>query len=252
MFPISDENERGHGPAFVSLAFIAINIAVFVLLQGAGASVEGERFTYAFSAVPYEITNNVDLVEPQPITVDGETFRIPHEPGPDPIWLTLLTSMFMHGGWLHLAGNMLFLWIFGDNVEHRIGHVQFLVFYLAAGVVAAFAQILVNPDSVIPVLGASGAISGVLGAYLVMFPSNRVLVFIFRFIIWVPAIVAIGMWALFQFIAGLGALGEEAAGGVAYMAHIGGFVAGFVAGIGFRAIYHEPRHPRGTSASAYR
>ena len=255
MFPISDENERGHGPAWVSLAFIAINIAVFILLQGAGASTEGERFTYAYSAVPYEITNNVDLTEPEPITVQGETFEIPHQPGPDPIWLTLLTSMFMHSGWLHLAGNMLFLWIFGDNVEHRIGHVQFLVFYVVAGVIAAFAQILVDTQSVIPVLGASGAISGILGAYLVMFPTNRVLVLIIRFPVWVPAIVAIGMWAVFQLVNGLGSFAVAegtSAGGVAYMAHIGGFVAGVVAGIVFRVVYHEPRHPRGTPASAYR
>ncbi|HVM25991.1 MAG TPA: rhomboid family intramembrane serine protease, partial [Candidatus Limnocylindrales bacterium] len=205
MFPISDENERGHGPAWVSLAFIAINIAVFILLQGAGASTEGERFTYAYSAVPYEITNNVDLTEPEPITVQGETFEIPHQPGPDPIWLTLLTSMFMHGGWLHLAGNMLFLWIFGDNVEHRIGHGLYVVFYLVAGVIASFAQILTDVGSFIPTLGASGAISGVLGAYLVMFPTNRVTVFLFRFLMPVPAIVAIGMWAVFQFINGIGA-----------------------------------------------
>jgi membrane associated rhomboid family serine protease len=251
MFPISDENERGQGPAWVSLAFIAINVAVFFLLQGAGASTEGERFTYAYSAVPYEITNNVDLTEPEPVTVDGQTFEIPHQPGPDPIWLTLLTSMFMHGGLLHLGGNMLFLWIFGDNVEHRVGHIPFLAFYIVAGVIAAFAQILVDTESIIPVLGASGAISGVLGAYLVMFPTNRVLVILIRFPIWVPAIVAIGMWAAFQFVSAF-VLADQAVGGVAYMAHIGGFVAGVVAGIVFRIVYHEPRHPRGTPASAYR
>ncbi|HSK94371.1 MAG TPA: rhomboid family intramembrane serine protease [Candidatus Angelobacter sp.] len=254
MFPISDDNERGHGPAFVSLAFIAINIAVFILLQGAGASTAGQEFTYGYSAVPYEITNNVDLTDPQAITVDGQTIPIPQEPGPSPIWLTLFTSMFMHGGWLHLAGNMLFLWIFGDNVEHRIGHGLFLVFYVVAGVIASFAQIMIDTDSYIPTLGASGAISGVLGAYLVMFPTNRVLLILIRFPIWVPAIVAIGLWAAFQFINGLGAIAvtEETAGGVAYMAHIGGFVAGVVAGIAFRILFNEPRHPRGTPASAYR
>ncbi len=253
MFPISDENERGHGPAFVSLAFVAINIAVFLLLQGAGTP-EGEAFTYGYSAVPFEITNGVDLTEPRPITVGGQTLNVPQEPGPSPIWLTLFTSLFMHGGWLHLAGNMLFLWIFGDNVEHRIGHGLFLVFYLVAGVLASFAQIMIDTDSVIPTLGASGAISGVLGAYLVMFPTNRVLVLLIRFPIWVPAIVAIGMWAVFQFINGLGAIAvtEETAGGVAYMAHIGGFVAGVVAGIVFRMLFNEPRHPRGTRASAFR
>ncbi|MGZ8513264.1 MAG: rhomboid family intramembrane serine protease, partial [Candidatus Limnocylindria bacterium] len=111
MFPISDENERGHGPAYVSLAFIVLNVLVFVFLQAGGAP-EGSEFTYGYSAVPFEITNNTDLVEPREVTVDGQTIDVPQEPGPSPIWLTILTSMFMHGGWLHLAGNMLFLWIF--------------------------------------------------------------------------------------------------------------------------------------------
>ncbi|MGH2401387.1 MAG: rhomboid family intramembrane serine protease [Candidatus Limnocylindria bacterium] len=249
MFPIGDENERGHGPALVSLAFIGLNIAVFLLLQGAG-SPSGEEFTYGYSAVPFEITNNVDLVEPEPITIDGQTHQIPQEPGPNPIWLTLLTSMFMHGGWLHIFGNMLFLWIFGDNVEHRIGHVPYLAFYLIAGVVASFAQILVNPDSFIPTLGASGAISGVLGAYLVLFPTNRVTVLMLRFPMKVPAIVAIGLWALLQIVSGI-AVSEETGGGVAYMAHIGGFIAGVLAGIVFRAVFHEPRRPRGAPATAF-
>jgi membrane associated rhomboid family serine protease len=252
MFPIGDENERGHGPALVSLAFIGLNIAVFLLLQGAG-SPSGEEFTYGYSAVPFEITTGTDLVEPRSITVDGQSGQIPQEPGPNPIWLTLLTSMFMHGGWLHIFGNMLFLWIFGDNVEHRIGHVPYLAFYLIAGVVASFAQILVNPDSFIPTLGASGAISGVLGAYLVLFPTNRVTVLMLRFPMKVPAIVAIGLWAVLQFVNGLGAFAvtDETGGGVAYMAHIGGFVAGVLAGFLFRALFHEPRRPRGAPASAF-
>jgi len=252
MLPIGDENERGHGPALVSLAFIGLNIAVFLLLQGAGGP-SGEDFTYGYSAVPFEITHGVDLVGPEEITVGGTPVQIPEEPGPSPIWLTLLTSMFMHGGWLHIIGNMLFLWIFGDNVEHRIGHIPYLAFYLIAGVVASFAQILTNTDSIIPTLGASGAISGVLGAYLIMFPTNRVTVLFLRFPMQVPAIVAIGLWAVFQFISGIGvfAVTDETGGGVAYMAHIGGFVAGIVAGFVFRAIYREPRRPRGAPASAY-
>jgi membrane associated rhomboid family serine protease len=251
MFPISDENERGHGPAFVSLAIIALNIFVFIFLQGAG-SPEGDAFTYGYSAVPYEVTTGEDLTEPQPIEVQGQQGEVPQEPGPSPIWLTLFSSIFMHGGWLHLGGNMLFLWIFGDNVEHRIGHVAYLVFYLVAGLIASFAQILTNTDSIIPTLGASGAISGVLGAYLVMFPTNRVMVFLLRILVPVPAIVAIGLWAVLQFINGIGAAAVTAeTGGVAYMAHIGGFVAGVVAGLFFRAIFNEPRHPRGTPASAY-
>ena len=251
MFPIGDENERGHGPAVVTLAFIGLNVLVFIFLQGGGGP-EGDEFTYGYSAVPFEITNGVDLTEPQPIEVEGQQVAVPQEPGPSPIWLTLFSSIFMHGGWLHLGGNMLFLWIFGDNVEHRIGHVLYLVFYLAVGVVASVAQILTNTDSIIPTLGASGAISGVLGAYLVMFPTNRVTVFLFRFLMPVPAIVAIGIWAVFQFISGLGvAAATSETGGVAYMAHIGGFVAGVVAGFFFRAIFNEPRRPRGAPASAY-
>jgi membrane associated rhomboid family serine protease len=249
MFPIGDENERGHGPAFVTLAIIALNVLVFIFLQGAGAP-EGDEFTYGYSAVPREITRGVDLTEPEPIVVEGQQVAVPQEPGPSPIWLTLFSSIFMHGGWLHLGGNMLFLWIFGDNVEHRIGHVLYLVFYLVAGIIASFAQILTDTDSVIPTLGASGAISGVLGAYLVMFPMNRVTVFIFRFLTPVPAIVAIGMWGILQVVSGLAA--PAGTGGVAYMAHIGGLVAGLAAGLLFRMIFNEPRHPRGTPATAFR
>jgi membrane associated rhomboid family serine protease len=157
----------------------------------------------------------------------------------------------MHGGWLHLAGNMLFLWVFGDNVEHRIGHVAYLIFYLVVGLIASFAQILVNTGSVIPTLGASGAISGVLGAYIVMFPTNRVSVFLFRAVVPVPAIVAIGMWIVLQLIAGFGGGLTGEGGGVAYMAHIGGFFAGVAGGLLFRALFHEPRRPRGAPASAY-
>jgi membrane associated rhomboid family serine protease len=252
VLPIGDENERGHGPAFVSLAFIGLNVAVFLLLQGGGGP-GGEAFTYGYSAVPYEITTGDDLTEPTPVEVQGEVVPIPQKPGPNPIWLTLLTSMFMHAGWLHLGGNMLFLWIFGDNVEHRIGHVPYLVFYVIAGVIASFAQILSDTTSTIPTLGASGAISGVLGAYLVLFPANRVTVLFLRFPMQVPAIVAIGIWAVFQFISGVGAIvvTDESAGGVAYLAHIGGFVAGVVGGFLFRALFNEPRRPRGAPASAY-
>ena len=239
MLPIGDENEPGYGPALITLAFIAINILVFLFLQGAGSD---EAFTYSFSAVPFEITNGVDLVEPQIVPVGNQDVLIPQGPGPDPIYLTLLTSMFMHGGWLHLGGNMLFLFIFGDNVEHFVGPAVYAIFYLVAGVVASLAQILTDAGSVIPSLGASGAISGVLGAYIVLFPGNRVTVIIFRFPAQVPALVAIGMWALFQFISGLGAFAvtEETTGGVAYMAHIGGFAAGLVGGLLFRGVYGSP------------
>ena len=236
MFPIGDQNEPGRGPAVVTLVFIAINLAVFFLIQ-----MNDDAFTYGYSAIPAEITGGIDLTRPEPIDIGGRTARMPQAPGPDPIQLTLLSSMFMHGGIAHILGNMLFLWIFGDNVEHRVGHIPFIAFYLAAGVIASFAQIATDPQSVIPTLGASGAISGVLGAYLVMFPRNRVTVVIFRFIPYqVPAIVAIGLWAVFQFINGFGSIAvseETGGGGVAYMAHIGGFVAGVVFGLFGRGIW---------------
>jgi rhomboid family protein len=244
MFPIADENEPGRGPAFVTLAFIAINLAVFFLIQ-----LNNDAFTYGYSAIPAEITHGIDIVEPQVIEVDGQQIPIPEAPGPSPIYLTLITSMFMHGGFAHILGNMLFLWIFGDNVEHRVGHIPYAIFYLVAGIIGSLAQIAISPDSVIPSLGASGAISGVLGAYLVFFPNNKVWIIVFRFIPYaVPAIVAIGLWALFQFISGFGSIAttDETTGGVAYMAHIGGFVAGVIFGLIGRTIWGSGA--RGTPA----
>ncbi len=228
MFPLADENLRGRGPAIVTLAFIAINVLVFVLLQ-----LPDEAFTYAWSVVPAEITTGTDIA--RTVTVPGGSFRL--EPSPSPVYVTLLSSMFMHGGWLHLLGNMLFLWIFGDNVEHTMNSIVYLGFYLVAGVVGSLAQIAVEPGSLIPSLGASGAISGVLGAYIVLFPTNRVLVVLGYFVTWVPALLAIGLWALLQFVNGIGQIAvTEQTGGVAYMAHIGGFVAGVLAGFAFRSL----------------
>ena len=236
MFPIGDQNEPGGRRAPITLLIIVINVLVFLLLQLPEADQERQPFTYGFSTVPYEITHNVDLVRPREVTIDGQTGLIDEEPGPKPIQLTLLTSMFMHGGWLHILGNMWFLWIFGDNVERRFGALFYAVFYLAAGIVASYAQILANPDSVIPNLGASGAIAGVLGAYLAMFPTNRVTIVIFRFVPFVvPAIIAIGMWALLQFVSGFGQIAQTGqGGGVAYLAHVGGFITGFIVGVLFR------------------
>jgi membrane associated rhomboid family serine protease len=232
MLPLRDEDMPGRGPAYVTLVLIAINVAVFVLLQ-----LPSDAFTYAWATVPHEITTGMDIVHR--VNVDAGSFML--EPSPSPVYLTLISSMFMHGGWLHLGGNMLFLWIFGDNVEHAVGPLLFLAFYLVAGVIASLAQVFVEPDSLIPSLGASGAISGVLGAYIVMFPRNRVLVFLFRYVYWVPAIVAIGMWAVLQFIYGFGQIAEtEQTAGVAYMAHVGGLVCGLVFGLGTRAIGKAP------------
>ena len=231
MFPLFDQNEPGRGLAYVTLALIGINLVVFFLIQANDPS-----FTAGYSAVPAEITTGTDIVRDQILAFEGQRVRIDHAPGPVPVHLTLVSSMFMHGGVAHILGNMLFLFIFGDNVEHAVGRFLFVPFYIATGLVGALAQIALDPDSFIPLLGTSGAISGVLGAYLVMFPGNTVTVFLFRLLMPVPAIVAIGMWALFQFVNGFGAIttSQETTGGVAYMAHIGGFAAGVVAGLFFR------------------
>jgi membrane associated rhomboid family serine protease len=225
LFPIGDDNKKGTGPAFVTIGLLLINVAVFWL------QLQDAELTYAYSVVPYEITQGEDLVNARPLDrMPQSPAEIPQRRGPSPIYLTLLTSMFMHGGWAHLLGNMLYLWIFGDNVEHRFGHGVFLSFYLVSGLAASAAQIALAPGSLVPALGASGAISGVLGAYLVLFPRNRVhAVFFFR-VVSVPAFVAIGLWILFQFISGAGAIAatEETMGGVAYGAHIGGFFAGML------------------------
>jgi membrane associated rhomboid family serine protease len=176
---------------------------------------------------------------------DGSIETIPHADGPSPIQLTLLTSMFMHGGFAHIAGNMLFLYIFGDNVERAFGPLVYTAFYLVTGVVASLAHVMFNAGSIIPSLGASGAISGVLAGYLVLFPSNKVRVLVFMrfvpFVMTVPALVMIGLWALFQFVAGFGELGlaTEQTSGVAYMAHIGGFVAGILLALLLKPFAHS-------------
>jgi len=198
-------------------------VLVFVLLQQLGTN---EAFDYAFSLVPKEITTGVDLVGPQ-IVVDpsgGEAARIMLYDTPLPVYFNFLTSMFMHGGFMHLFGNMMFLLIFGDNLENLIGHVKYAVFYLVCGFAAALAQIFMDPNSVIPMLGASGAISGVLGGYVVLFPTRKVRAIIFNFLTTIPAIGAIGIWIAYQAI--LGWFTPAGTGGVAYAAHIGGFVAG--------------------------
>jgi membrane associated rhomboid family serine protease len=234
MFPISDEPDpNAHGPAIITLLIILANIAVFVLLQQLG---HNDAFTYAFAMVPHEVLSGHDIAEKvtllDPLTgVSGGSIQLQHTP--IPVWATIFTSMFMHGGFMHLFGNMLFLWIFGDNLEHAMGSIKFLFFYLLCGTVAAAAQIAATVASgandFIPMLGASGAISGVLGGYLVLFPTRRVNVLLWYFITAVPAWVALGMWFVFQLVSGLGVFGSDTqVGGVAYAAHIGGFVAGLL------------------------
>ena len=232
MIPIGDDNSDRVLTPYVNYALILANILVFVLLQQGGSN---DAFTYAFSTVPAEIVSGKDIVTPPEVVSDpltGRSFRQPGlQPTPVPVWLTLLTSMFMHGGIAHILGNMLFLFIFGDNIENRLGHSRYLIFYLLTGILASlshvFATYAIGQNPLVPSLGASGAISGVLGGYILLFPRNRVRVLLFRFITVVPAFVALGFWILFQIISGLGMLGGEETG-VAYAAHIGGFLAGLL------------------------
>lgn len=249
VLPIGDENRPNRTTPIVVYSLIAINVLVFIL-----QIMSGERFTMAYAAVPYELTHGVDLVEPVRLT---RNVVIPQAPGPYPIWLTVFTSMFMHGGYMHIGGNMLYLWIFGDNIEDNFGRVRFLIFYLLCGVAAMVAQVLLDPDSMIPTLGASGAIAGVLGAYLVMFPRNRIRVltmFLIITVIELPAILVLGFWIVLQFISQIGSITEHTAqtggGGVAYMAHIGGFLVGMALSFLFRR-KQQPSYYRNSYYSDY-
>jgi len=236
VFPLYDDNSDRQTTPVVNYAIIALNILVFVLLQGIGTN---DAFTYSFSTVPQEILTGHDVVTSSHVveTITGQRMMIPGlGPTPGSVYFTLFTSMFMHGGIAHIAGNMLFLWIFGDNVEDRLGHVRYLIFYLLCGVIASLSHVFATAafatdqaSLLVPSLGASGAISGVLGGYILLYPSRRVTVFLFRFLTDVPAWVAIGIWFAFQLISGLGLLGGGSqTGGVAYAAHVGGFIAGLV------------------------
>jgi membrane associated rhomboid family serine protease len=202
MFPIGDDNSARRSMPVVTVVLIALNVLFFLVeLNG------GDAFIRQWAFIPRRFSEN-------------PTGDIP----------TIFSAMFMHGGWLHLGGNMLYLWIFGDNVEDTFGPVKFLIFYLVCGVAATFAQYFVVPGSNIPNVGASGAIAGVLGAYLVMFPHARVRVLMYNQIVALPALMVLGFWIVLQVFSGVGSIAQTAqtedAGGVAYMAHVGGFVAG--------------------------
>jgi membrane associated rhomboid family serine protease len=230
LMPVGDDNSDRRLVPIINYLLIAANIFVFIFFQGFGTN---EKFTYAFSTVPAEIITGKDVVTEDQIYEDpltGDRFRVLGlQPTPISVYITLITSMFMHAGFAHIFGNMLFLMIFGDNIENRIGHFRYMVFYLVCGIIASLAHVLVSvstgSSTLIPSLGASGAISGVLGGYFLLFPKRRVRVVMFYQLMEVPAIVAIGIWFIFQLISGIGLLGGSE-GGVAYGAHIGGFIAG--------------------------
>jgi len=216
MFPIGDTNVRGAGPGFVTIGLIILNVIIF-LFEATMSRPALESFITQYGTIPAAI-------------MQGDQLH------------TLLTSMFLHGGWLHLIGNMLFLWVFGDNIEAVLGKLWYLLFYLAGGIAASLAHILLNMGSTVPSVGASGAIAAILGAYIVMFPHSqiRLLVFLglFMTVTRVTALVFLGIWAIMQLFNGIAGLGVETAqtGGVAFWAHLGGFVFGLLVGFLARGV----------------
>jgi membrane associated rhomboid family serine protease len=233
MIPISDDDSDRIRTPFVNYLFIAINIFVFIVYQKFGSDI---NFTYSYSTVPAEILSGHDIVTDPVWVQDLISGQMVQIPGLGitaiPVWLTLITSMFMHGGLAHLGGNMLYLWIFGDNLEDKLGHARYFFFYLLCGVIASlthvFSDYLFSENHLIPSLGASGAISGVMGGYLLLFPNRRVTVFFIFTFLQVPAFIVLGSWILLQVANGTGYLGGNEASGIAYAAHIGGFIAGLV------------------------
>jgi membrane associated rhomboid family serine protease len=221
MFPIGDDNRGAKGLPVVTLSLIAINVLVFLYESTLNLD-QLNRFIYQYGVIPAEIERGQD-------------------------YYTLLTSMFVHGGLVHIAGNMLFLWIFGDNIEQRFGRVLYLLFYLGTGLAASYAHIQANSGAVVPSIGASGAISGVMGAYVLLYPLNRVRVFVwFWGITYLPAYIFLGVWFFMQLINGVAALSVPTAqsSGVAFWAHIGGFAAGVAGGAVLGALRPEPERPR--------
>ena len=213
MIPLHDDNPTQSTP-ILTIALITICVLVY-FFQAALGPRGGETIIYSLGVIPAVLLDKVEL--------SRDLVLVPAE-------LTIFTSMFLHGGFLHLAGNMLYLWIFGNNIEDALGKVRFLIFYFLCGIVAAFGQIMQDPDSTIPMVGASGAISGVLGAYLLLFPHARVLVLVpmgfFMQMMKIPAGLVLGLWFVLQLVSS--ALTSSAGGGVAWFAHIGGFVAGML------------------------
>ncbi len=214
MFPIYDDVPTKKFP-LITVALIVLNSIVYLYQISLGERFA--EFIYSMGLLPFEITHHIDLLPS----------------GPSPIYLTIFSSMFMHGSIVHLLGNMLFLWIFGNNVEDYLGRKKFVIFYLFCGIIAALTQIFINPDSKVPMVGASGAIAGVLGAYLFLYPRAKVTtVIIFGFfirLIKIPAVVVLGFWIIYQFLYGISSLAVRTGeGGVAWFAHIGGFICGII------------------------
>jgi membrane associated rhomboid family serine protease len=230
VIPFRDDNPTRTVP-IITIAIIAVNVAVF-LYQSILPDARQLAFVYTHAAIPAVLLGQASLTEvlPHGLLAAAHAYSIPIQPL-QPIWLTIFTSMFLHGGFLHLGGNMLYLWIFGNNVEDLLGPARYIAFYFLCGLVAAAAQIVFSIGSPMPMIGASGAIAGVLGAYYIRFPQARVQCLVFLFflvtVIWLPAALVLLLWFLLQVLNSLGVIGHSAQGGVAVFAHVGGFIAGW-------------------------
>jgi membrane associated rhomboid family serine protease len=244
VFPIRDENPRVHPPV-ATVVIIALNVLAWALLQGFGTETALSKSICLYGLVPGDLLHTVPI---------GSQFEMDHGvvcvlDGAS-TWTTVISSMFMHGGWLHLVGNMWFLWIFGDNVEDAMGHVRFVAFYLLCGLAAAAAQTVADTSSTVPMVGASGAIGGVMGAYALLYPRAYVHMFVFlgfyMTTIAIPAIYMLGYWFLLQLVSGLPALAGDRLGGVAFWAHVGGFVAGLALVTFFKQHHRHELRLRGS------
>lgn len=249
MIPLRDDNPTRTFPV-VTITLIVLNVLAFLYQYSIGL----DASAYLFGLIPAELSQHVD------VAYGGRGTDLPPGVGVynlNPAWLTIFTSMFMHGSFMHILGNMWYLWIFGNNIEDAMGKGRFIAFYLLSGIAAAGLQIVLGPGSQIPMVGASGAIAGVLGAYLLMYPGSRVLCIIPLVVVWftreLPAWVVLGFWFVLQLLNGLGALGMEQSGGVAYAAHVGGFIFGLVFGrvMGQAGPGHPPPSRRYTPRSDY-
>ena len=241
MFPIRDDNPHFTTP-YATYGLIAVNALVWALVQGFGAEPALSSSVCQLGLVPADLLHTAPAGTSFPLTPDSVCTLS----GDGSSWHTVITSMFMHGGWMHLIGNMWFLWIFGNNVEDAMGHFRFVLFYLLCGISAAALQTALDPNSVIPMVGASGAIGGVMGAYVLMYPRVHVHLFVFlgfyATTFAVPAYFMLGYWFLVQLVSGSIAIGAQG-GGVAFWAHVGGFVAGALLSLVFRNREMLARHP---------
>ena len=244
LFPYSDADVRHTSFPFVNVALIGLNVLVFLIELGIGgpgmlfgnANQNLSAFFFKWGFIPLELTRGDAFTHP---VFDVET--------PLPTYATLVTSMFLHGGFFHLAGNMMFLWVFGDNLEDRVGHLKYLIFYLVAGVAAALTHLAIDPNSQVPLVGASGAISGVMGAYLLMFPFNRIKTLIVMYIITaieIPAVWLLGLWFAWQLVQGVMSLGVSQNVNIAFFAHVGGFVSGVAIMAAYKLATGQPVIPR--------